>query len=189
MALGEFVLVFAETENQLLETLRVVGRVSKPFARAALSGVRTDAAIQYIERLFEVEAPSPAARALYVEVFPRFRNISTARNLILHYGISDDGVATDKARALTANKVRSLPVSTEILEHMINDLLKIHAILRINLLQIQKRAVVPSDLWNVVRRNAWLYIPPQPSPSKNLKARKDQGSDLKRGRQPRSSPQ
>jgi hypothetical protein len=173
MALGEFVLVYAETENQLLETLRVVGKVSKPFARATLSGVRTDQAIQYIDRFFEVVPPKPAVQALYDEIFPRLRNISTARNLILHYGISDEGIATDKSRALTAKRSRSIPMSAEILAHMINDLLKIHAALTINLLQIQKRAVVPSDLWNVVRRRAWLYTPQQPSQPKSSKGRKD----------------
>jgi hypothetical protein len=187
MALGEFVLEFAAAESQLLETLRVVGKVPKEFSRAALGGVRAEVAMQYVNRLFEIKPPRKRTLALYHEVFPRFRAINSARNLILHYGISEEGVSTDKSRALTEDKARSIPVSPEILAEMIEDLIKINAILTVNLLVLQKRGVHPTDLWNVVRR-PWSYTPPPPNQQKKRAGQQDRDSRAKRARPPKSSP-
>jgi len=169
MSIGEFVLEFADAESQIMETLRVVGKVSQDFTRAALGGVRADAAMQYIDRLFEIKPPRKKTLALYREVFPRFRAINTARNLILHYGISNDGMSTDKSRALSEERARSIAVSPELLEDMIADLIKINAILTVNLLVLKKRSVQPTDLWNDVRR-PWRYIPPQLVKNKSAKS-------------------
>jgi hypothetical protein len=190
IALGEFVLEFAEAESRLLETLRVVGNVSDEFARAALSGVRADAAMQYIDRLFEVMPPDEKVRALYREIFPRFRDINRARNLILHYGISEDEtghVATNKSRALTAKKTDSMRVSTEILHAMTSDLVKIDAILKANLLTLQKRQIRPGDLLNYVRQ-PWLYNPQRQGRLDKAADQKRPGSSTKRARPPKSSP-
>jgi hypothetical protein len=81
-ALGRFVLCFAEVERVLLLNLCSIGGVSDEFARAALSGVRADAATDYIRRFFEVTNAEKAKRDAYNELFVHLKLINGARNLI-----------------------------------------------------------------------------------------------------------
>lgn len=184
IALGRFVGQFAQAEHYLLETLRVLGGVSEEFARAALAGMRADQAIASLTRLFELTDLDGKKQAAYNDVFAHFRQIGQARNLIFHYGI-DYGVSTDKSRALTKAKVRSIPVSAEILDQMTDDADKITSHLIVNMFEHGYRRQIPIDahLRETLQR-PWRYKSPAQSPREKPAART---RNTKRGRRPKSS--
>lgn len=169
-ALGRFILRFANTESILFTTLCVVCHVHPKIGQAIFSGTRADAAIQYIKRVFQVVNMPGNLKASYEDLFEHFTQINSARNLILHYGISsvgDEFVATDKLKALTEDRVRSMPVSAEILDQMSADLEKINATLMLNLLASDADKQEASAKSNVgpVSQQSWLYTP-QPAQTK-----------------------
>lgn len=177
-ALGIFVLNFAVVENLFLQNLCVMTKVSDQFARVAMSGVRAEAAISYIRRFFEVtNAPQPEKDA-YEYVFKQFKEINETRNLLLHHGIKWAGpddtllfghkfVATDRARALTPAKTRTIPISSEVLNQMSQDLGRIGALLtHFHLAHEGANSWLLSDLAQHDLQRPWLYKPP---PQQNQK--------------------
>lgn len=172
-ALGVFVLNFATAENLFLNNLCVMAKVSDQFARAALSGVRAEAAIGYIRRFFEVTNAAPAERNAYEHVFSHFQHISQARNLLLHYGIKWAGpdpaspfghkfVSSDRARALTDAKTRTIPISSEALNQMSEDIGRIMELLtEFHLAHNGPKPWRIGDHVQAALRRPWRYKPPQ----------------------------
>lgn len=171
-ALGNFVLRFAETENLLFATISVLANVHSKVAQAIFSGTRAEAAIQYINRLLEIQKVADAKRAIYREIFEHFRHINDARNLILHHGIATIGtdfVATNRLTALTESRLRSVPASAEVLDQMAADVEKINALLLLNLFADEKHAqtVAATSKFGPVSQQPWLYTPPQAQKQKS----------------------
>jgi len=171
-ALGVFVLNFAATESVFLNNLCVMAQISDQFARAALSGVRAEAAIGYIRRFFEVTNAISAERESYEHVFNQFQSISQARNLLLHHGIKWVGpdpklpfghafVSSDRARALTEAKTRTVPISSALLNQMSEDLFRIMWLLtEFHIAQGRQPWRISEQVQSTLRR-PWLYKPPQ----------------------------
>jgi len=86
LALGQFVAKFSETEALIQTTLWELAGVEPPTAQAVFSGIRTDGAMQYINRIAAAQNwPQPRADlALYA--FAQLVPINKLRNNILHYG-------------------------------------------------------------------------------------------------------
>src|SRR5580700_8014414 len=92
IALGRFVLEFAQAERFILDALWTLGKVPDELARAAMSGVRAEAAISYINRIFEIRNVKKEEREPFPEIFGHFSAINKTRNLLLHHGIEDGGL-------------------------------------------------------------------------------------------------
>lgn len=163
-ALGRFILRFANTESLLFTTLCVVAQVNPKVGQAIFSGSKADGAVQFIKRMFQVMNVPVALKASYEDLFEHFAQINSARNLILHYGISevgDDFVATDRLKALTEDRVRSMTVSAELFDQMTADLEKINATLMLNLFANEADKEETSAKSNIgsVSQQTWLYKP------------------------------
>jgi hypothetical protein len=140
LALGRFIDKFAEAEKALLECLRVWSHMTTDTARAIFSGVRTEAASSYINRIIDVmtEAASPdpkikeklqAIKQDFQGVLTQLGHINATRNLIVHYGTifntEGDHYTSNKDWALTKERIRETPVSAQIMKQMTSDLEKI----------------------------------------------------------------
>lgn len=201
-ALGIFVLNFAVVEHLFLQNLCVMSGVSDQFARVAMSGVRAEGAISYIRRFFEVTNAPQTEKDAYEYVFKQFKDINETRNLLLHHGIKWAGpddtlsfghrfVATDRARALTQAKTRTIPISSELLNQLSEDLGRIGALLtHFHLAHGGAGGWLLSDVAQYELRRPWLYKPP---PQQNRKkgnksvARPKQARGQERKRRPQSS--
>lgn len=202
-ALGVFVLNFSIAENLFLQNLCVMAKVSDQFARVAMSGVRAEGAISYIRRFFEVTNAPQTEKDAYEYVFKHFKDINETRNLLLHHGIKwagpDDAlpfghkfVATDRARALTQAKTRTIPISSDLLNQMSEDLGRIGTLLtHFHLAHSGPGGWLLSAVGQHEMQRPWLYKPPkQQSQKTNKKAvgRQMQVRGPATRRLPRSSP-
>lgn len=173
--LAVFVLEFAEIEHHILRTLVRFSEVDDDTARALFSGVRADAAMDYVKRLLEVSGESEENKERYQRAFAQFKAITEVRNLILHYGLERSGestVTTNKRIALSESRLRSVPVSSEMLENLVKDLSRIDEML-IFCAQMkghQENERRPDlDDWVASFRAPWLYTPPQAQTQKSPK--------------------
>jgi hypothetical protein len=177
IALARFVLEFAQAEEYVVETLWALGNVSDELARAAMSGVRADAAIGYINRLFELRGVKEADRTPFPEVFKHFSDISKTRNLILHHGLETGGVVgtytSDGKRALTLEKMRYQRISTEILNQMTDDLAKVTSMLIVEIFKAKKERLEIDRYLTADLQRPWLYTPTPPLHQTLAAARKN----------------
>jgi hypothetical protein len=187
--LAIFVLEFAEVERHAIDALTLVGGISETFVKAVLSGTRAKEVLASIKKLL-AENPSDPRNGVYKNIVENFGPINDARNMILHHGISTGGVAgtyaTNYKRALHP---QFIPLSTEILKEMTDDLQKIVALIIIDLLQ-QHRNYEESwagELIEVSRR-PWLYKQRQQGRGKKTEGQKRLSSAQRRQRPPKSSP-
>jgi len=176
-ALGRFVLEFSIVERNILDTLTTICAVPALFTRAALSGVRTDAAIGYLTRYFQIAIVDPKDVASVEEVAERLTPLNAARNLILHHGIEAAGiglVATDRLRALTDERTKTIPVSASILDEMTDDLQKINFMLLAVILNHHDIQLADDPSADAVLKRPWRYTPPPQSEPKKRKDQKNQ---------------
>lgn len=176
-ALGQFIEGYATTEAVMFQTLAFRSGVSTKMAQAVFSGVRTDAAIGYIKRIYEAHGVKNDEQEEMEYVFTQLKLITDLRNWLVHYGsfvTTDAGrIASNITRAMTPEKITELRASVEVLEsatddiHKINDHLMSLMMLRGALIDVRAR-----DFPSLLR--AWQYIPP-PNPQK--KAQKQSQKD------------
>jgi hypothetical protein len=149
-------------------------------ARAVFHGVRSDQARKYISRLFEAINAEQSTIDDFQFVFTQLGHITDARNSILHYGsMPVDGpnfLSTNSLFALTEDRLRTFPVSREILNQMTGDLGTITTFMRNYLLRTASREFLAdaarAQISNsqAVRATAWQYKPP------SQKARSDKNA-------------
>jgi hypothetical protein len=160
--LGRFVLAYAQVEGYLRKSLCLHGQISEKFFKIALSGVRTEDAINHLKKLLKESNLDAQILADYEEVFEHLRPIKETRNLLLHSGIEIFGLGfavTNASKMLDPENATVIPVSHDIFERMIADLDKMTAMLINNLLRIQ--APSSSDfVLDRLSRGPWLYTPP-----------------------------
>jgi hypothetical protein len=170
IALGEFVLSFAFCEGDILRVLQTLSKVSPKVGQAVFSGVRAEGAVQSINRILEVSPKiADATKKRYSDAFKQFKHINDARNLILHHGLKREGketVATNRRTALTESRVRTVPISANVLDAMSEDLLSIQLLLAVNDIALnpdggEEKA---EKLYGDSFEKSWRYTPPPQSP-------------------------
>ena len=193
IALGIFVLEFAQTEQFLLDTLATLGQISDSFAKAAFSGVKGETAISYLRRYFQMIPIGQEQKSIFEEVFSHFTPINSARNLILHHGIESGGligfISTNRSKALSADKAHTIRVSSEILDQMTDDLQKMTMMLMTNMFRHQKVEITQDKNMREVLQRPWRYTPPPQPDSQKRAAQKDQPQRKKQQRPPKPSPE
>jgi hypothetical protein len=159
--------MFAKVENAIVRTLQRLSKVSVEVAQAIFSGVRSEGAIQNINRILEISDPiNDANRKRFSRAFEQFRHINDVRNLLLHHGIESSGkdlVTTNRKTALTESRVRSIPISAETLEQMTEDLGKIDALLTLTAIARGGDLEDADAIYRELQK-PWLYKPPRQSP-------------------------
>jgi hypothetical protein len=192
LALGRFIDKFAQVEKELLQLMRIFCRVPENIARAVFSGVRTDAATGYMTRVLTVQLLHPRVDQIIRKdvqyIFTQLGHINAARNSIVHYGteFNETGYLTsNRAVALTVDRIRETPVSADIIAAMTFDLEKIGWHLR----RLTIWYVAETQLPNLEKdgatflRASWRYKPPRPASQRDKRPAKPR----KRRRRPRPS--
>jgi len=86
LALGRFIDSFAAVEKLLLTCMRIWCGIPDNIARAIFSGVRTDAATNYITRTLTVTNADQSTKDDFQYIFTQLGHINAIRNLVVHYG-------------------------------------------------------------------------------------------------------
>jgi len=180
VALGVFIHQFSVVERMLQILVRLIAGVPPPMGKAIFSGSRGDACKDAINRM--CDATGQADRKERLEpTFAQLGHITGARNAFVHWGttVQDDAslAATNDFIAHIPAKLRSFPVSAEILRDMTYDLMTINVLLAKEAAELIKNPA-PATKQNVEAALAsgiafrksygvegpWLYKPPQQSP-------------------------
>jgi hypothetical protein len=132
-------------------------------ALSVFSGVRTDQAASFLRRLADAKAIKRAEWAELLPIIEQLGIINDRRNQILPHGAayieSGRGIVSNKAFAITRDRVRSFPISAEILEDMTADLRKINVHLLIKHMGRPALRGKYPGLRGVLAAS-WRYIPP-----------------------------
>lgn len=169
--LGELIHTFAQVEAQLQYALWEEAGVSSEVAKAIFSGVRLDQGKDYINRL--TDALGRPRDPLLARGFAQLTALNKARNDIVHYGARFEAglmqVSTEIA-AHTPDRIRITPISKEILEAMISDLLHIKWIIQIHMIGLQRQTRDHARWVSEATERPWRYTPPQPpSPERPIR--------------------
>lgn len=152
-------------EALMQRTLWRVAGVSDATAKAVFSGVRTDAAMQYINRVAAAERWSVASKATLQMIFSQLGQINKLRNNILHYGATegdeqDTWIISNKRFAHLPENISQQAISWETLDSARYDLDKIEYHL---IFLVQTTGHIPgpdeAEIYAVLGR-AWRYKPP-----------------------------
>jgi hypothetical protein len=140
--------------------------VPSPTAQAVFNGVRTDAAISYINRIADAQEWPQFRRDEFAAFSGKIGELNKLRNDILHFGARWSGASTwtvSNAKFIhSQDRLREFPISIESLEDVISDIDKIEAHLEIF---IWGDAFPPGlrETYEQERIRPWRYRPPQPS--------------------------
>jgi hypothetical protein len=163
-ALGQFIEYFASIEGLMFNFLAFYAKVEDPIAKAVFSGVRADAAMDYIRRIVAVNDPGDERRHELDNVFKQLKSISDARNDIVHYMsfvTSDLGrIVSNISRAHLTKNIKERPVSPAILKTMTTDLEKIGLHLVMHWV-LPNASLAERARQEPILNNAWRYKPPQ----------------------------
>lgn len=190
-ALGRFIEMFSLVESVMQFALWNYARTPVPTARAIFSGVRVKEAMGLIRRIFDIEANSKDTdtKSDLEKVFNQLTTINGLRNDLIHHGSQDDGevpegrIISNELWAITPERLRTTPISPEILNDLTFDLVKIivHLIshhtgrfLRVPLKEPMRMEILSAP---------WRYKPPQQAP----RQQKKRGNSPMRRRQPAAS--
>jgi hypothetical protein len=186
LTLGEFIDNFAKVETATHLALRWYTRTQTVVAKAVFSGVRADAAVEYLRRLAEAAFINASEWTELEPVLNQLRAINAMRNRILHEGAEaiaeGRGFTTNALRALTEQRITAFPISPEILAAMTRDLRKIFIHLAVRHSGRVLRGAHPE--LDEILRASWQYKPPQPLRNR----RPCNGSRKASGDSPKSSP-
>jgi hypothetical protein len=131
-SLGRFVAIFAIVEANLSSTLWFYAKTKPEIAKILFSGVRVDVGSTYIKQLAKVTKVKKKHHDELNDVLQQLAAINKVRNVILHHGTkkiaSGRGIASDAFRAKGAPT--SFRISSEVLDEMTEDLIKIIVHLR-----------------------------------------------------------
>jgi hypothetical protein len=166
-SLGRFVMAFSRIEANLQTVLWHFPGVPSPTAQAVFSGVRTEGAISYINRIGDAQKWRKTKKERLQLVFTQLGHINKLRNEILHYGAElhapNTWVISNRLFAHLPERVKETIVSPAILDNATADLNTIEA----NLIFMAWGKEMPAKARTTFRRamrNAWLYKPPPLSP-------------------------
>jgi len=170
LALGEFAHIFSRVEMFMHFVLRWHTKTSVDIARAVFSGVRIDAASQFLGRLATNGNITPEEWAELKPVLDQLGLIGKRRNNIFHYGAEaiaeGRGFVTNALMAITEDRIQSFPISPEVLRDMTIDLRKILVHLRIRHVgRPAPRGDHPAI--DAILRAAWRYKPPPQSQNRS----------------------
>jgi hypothetical protein len=189
LALGKFVAKFSETEALLQTSLWELTGLKSPMAQSVLSGVRTDGAMQYINRIGVAEKWSKARLEAKQHVFDQLGHINKLRNNILHYGAQLEGPDTwrvsNEGFVHTPENISSTVISPKTLKAAESDLDQIDMLLLDMIIAARPRPTIPdeAEAYEDARKYAWQYKPPLQAAGRQ----KTRQTGLARGRQPRPS--
>jgi hypothetical protein len=164
-ALGNFLTRFSEIEALMQRTLWRLAGVGPPTAQALFSGVRLEAAMQYISRIAAAEQWNAHRKAQIQHIFSQLGLINKLRNHILHYGAEPEGpntwIITNKHFAHVPQNVSRIAISPTTLDDARYDLDKIEYHLIFLVSGTSVRAPDQEEIDAVLGR-AWRYkSPPQ----------------------------
>jgi hypothetical protein len=165
-ALGQFIDTFAECEAVMAFALESYSDVSPQVAKALFSGVRTDAAANYILRILEVRKDLAPDRETLQAAFTQMGHINRLRNDIVHHGARFKGefpIVSNKRAALTRTRLRETLVSASLLDAVIEDLETINAQIRLTLGKELPSAALYLEHYGPDAQRPWRYKPAQPT--------------------------
>ena len=164
-ALGKFLHRYAQIEQTLNIILRLTAGVTHKRGRALFSGTRVAGAIELIKRIHDDDGR--ALSPWLVKALPKLKELTTARDLILHQGF-----ALDSEQIVVSNSTRTVPRNAKTLRYSVSDLYDMeadtcvaHACL--NMWWLEER--YPKSLQKMRRREEklaqipWRHKPPQPN--------------------------
>lgn len=165
MTLGRFIQEFSQLETFIQVFLMIETKVDQTVAKAIFSGVRIDQGKSYIKRTRQALG-KPDDKALN-HIFEQITVITKARNEILHNGASfekdeEEGIVSNAFRAMPGSEY-SFPVSAEILDDLIGDIIRIQTAL-INFMA--EGTGIPEEIMDKSSEAAlspWFYKSPERS--------------------------
>jgi hypothetical protein len=191
-ALGGFVESFAITESMMFWTIKIYTALPLRLMNALHSGTRIQEGISFIRRINMAKKPKRPIPTDLDAALVHLKAITDKRNDIIHFGSElnqfGERLVSNKARALTAEAVRSYRVSSQMLIDMTVDLDKIrwtmlaHALIAIS--ESAKDRAKTRGLLRSLEPRTWQYKPEQPP--KNPAPQK-RGRQQSQPRPPRSS--
>ncbi|MCA3738055.1 MAG: hypothetical protein IM673_08370 [Phenylobacterium sp.] len=123
--LGWFVHAFASTESMLFRLLVEKSGLSGTEGAAVFSGLRMKAAMDALNRLFDVRDMKLEKEAL-ARPFAQLGAISSIRDDLLHYGTEEDDLGglyvSNVSKKHIPERATTRPVSAQDLIHMVHDL-------------------------------------------------------------------
>jgi hypothetical protein len=159
LALGRFIHNFAEAESTLKAYFSELLEIDTDTANAVFSGMRAKLAMDNIRRLHERYGAK--YDPLYDDVREQFGQILAARDSIIHWGArfseGSDALVTNERYVYAEDKIRSFPISADILEDMTTDLQAIE--LRLRAAEWRKKMDTKSftELFGNLDKPAWRY--------------------------------
>jgi hypothetical protein len=121
--------VFSGVETNLLSALWYLAKVESPTAQAVLTGIKVEGAIGLINRLADAQNWSKARKAEFKKFSDQLGLINKLRNDILHNGSnwtsSQTWTVTNRHSAHVPSRIRSYPVTAELLRSARRDLQKV----------------------------------------------------------------
>jgi hypothetical protein len=183
-ALGRFAAMYAEVEAAVQNSLWFYAKTPADIARSIFSGTRVGTGASFILRIFEATGQPDGLRVELADAFTQLRKITTARDLIFHYGAQSiaegNGVVTNERLAHVPANVQTFPISPEILDEMTADLRKIATLL---LSRHAGRPPIRGALNQVhvdsILHAPWQYKPPQSPGAATRKPARLDGSNRK----------
>lgn len=166
-ALGQLVTTFSRVEGNIQRVLWHLVGVRPPTAQVVFSGVRTDAAMKYINRLADALKWPDKWRGECQFIFSQLGQINLLRNEILHYGSSfetkDIWTVSNKRAAHIPENIRVLRITPAVLNDASTDLEKID--FHLDALALSESEIIEAEGYcppfAQARKRAWRYKPPQ----------------------------
>jgi hypothetical protein len=140
--------------------------VSPEIAKALFSGVRTEAAANYILRILEVKKSLVADQDSLQAIFTQMGHINRLRNDIVHYGAKFKGefpTVSNKRSALTRDRVRETLVPASLLDAAIQDLETINARIWLTIGKKLPSATLYQEYYGPDAQRQWRYKSAQPA--------------------------
>jgi len=187
-ALGDFVQMFSQVETALADALQATAKLAPDVGNALLSGARNvETAIGLMGRVLDVKHIQGIKRDIIRYVIGQLSVINGTRNSILHHGyIIKRGrfVVSNRQAVHLTSRIRTIVVSSAILDDMTDDLSRILGILTIHCVSYTFVSRSWKRIYQQELGQPWRYKSPQQVPP----VRRTRKTPLGRQHQPRPSP-
>jgi hypothetical protein len=172
MRLGTFIELFANVETELLLVVKHYAKIDADIARAILSPLRVEAAINHLHRIIEVRRLRSLKVVELEEILTQLAHINKARNDVLHMGFirkpgSEQFIVSNVSTAHARRVVRRRVLTQKVLLQMSFDLVTISMLMLSHLPdlphpEMRKLVMAFRRRKPVGQPFAWLYkSPPQ----------------------------
>jgi hypothetical protein len=185
-ALGSFVMGFSEVEAAIQNALWTLAGVKPPTAQAVFSGVRTEDAMNRINRIAAAQNWPKQQKTPFEAVFSQLRKINKLRNDILHHGSTIRGIdhweVSNEPFVHLKENIRTRRLSPAILRDAKADL----DVILSRLILLVWRDRIPADSiedFSEALKTAWRYKPDEQRPP----SQKPRSTPPKQKRQPKPS--